>query len=90
MKKSLVAAGIIVALGVVWTGGAWYTGKQLESRLADMVQQANAQLQSSAPEAGVELTSGLSARLFSSHLQLVVKPVAGKEQLAGRRTVAGV
>jgi uncharacterized protein YdgA (DUF945 family) len=25
MKKSLVAAGIIVALGVVWTGGAWYT-----------------------------------------------------------------
>jgi hypothetical protein len=29
--------------------------KQLESRLADMVQQANAQLQSSAPEAGVEL-----------------------------------
>jgi uncharacterized protein YdgA (DUF945 family) len=32
MKKSLVAAGVIVALGVVWTGGAWYTGKQLEGR----------------------------------------------------------
>jgi uncharacterized protein YdgA (DUF945 family) len=31
MKKSLVAAGVIIALGVVWTGGAWYTGKQLES-----------------------------------------------------------
>ncbi|MCD8672186.1 YdgA family protein, partial [Klebsiella pneumoniae] len=27
MKKSLVAAGVIVALGVVWTGGAWFTGK---------------------------------------------------------------
>ncbi|RCA04557.1 DUF945 family protein, partial [Klebsiella pneumoniae] len=26
MKKSLVAAGVIVALGVVWTGGAWFTG----------------------------------------------------------------
>ncbi|MBM6480571.1 DUF945 family protein, partial [Raoultella ornithinolytica] len=53
MKKSLVAAGIIVALGVIWTGGAWYTGKQRESHLAEVVQQANAQLQSSAPEAGV-------------------------------------
>jgi hypothetical protein len=52
---------VIVALGVVWTGGAWYTGKQLESRIADMVQQANAQLRSSAPQAGAEL-SGLSAR----------------------------
>ncbi|EIL1369322.1 TPA: DUF945 family protein, partial [Escherichia coli] len=25
MNKSLVAVGVIVALGVVWTGGAWYT-----------------------------------------------------------------
>lgn len=32
-----------MALGVVWTGGAWFTGKQLEGRIADMVQQANAQ-----------------------------------------------
>ncbi|WP_434640799.1 YdgA family protein [Klebsiella sp. I138] len=80
MKKSLVAAGIIVALGVIWTGGAWYTGKQLESRLADVVQQANAQLQSSAPEAGVELAwQNYQRGVFSSHLQLVVKPIAGKE-----------
>ncbi|STT86249.1 GTP-binding protein YdgA [Klebsiella pneumoniae] len=56
MKKSLVAAGVIVALGVVWTGGAWFTGKQLEGRIADMVQQANAQLRSSAPESGLELS----------------------------------
>ncbi len=28
MNKSLVAVGVIVALGVVWTGGAWYTGRQ--------------------------------------------------------------
>jgi uncharacterized protein YdgA (DUF945 family) len=79
MKKSLVAAGVIIALGVVWTGGAWYTGKQLESRIADMVQQANAQLQSSAPQAGVALTyQNYQRGLFSSHLQLVVKPIAGK------------
>lgn len=80
MKKSLIAAGVIIALGVVWTGGSWYTGKQLESRIADMVQQANAQLQSSAPQAGVELTyQDYQRGLFSSHLQLVVKPIAGKE-----------
>lgn len=79
MKKSLVAAGIIVALGVVWTGGAWYTGKQLEGRIADMVQQANAQLRSSAPESGLELSyQDYQRGLFSSHLQLVVKPIAGQ------------
>ncbi len=37
MKKTWVAVGVIVALGIVWTGGAWYTGKQLESRLGEMV-----------------------------------------------------
>ena len=55
MKKSLVAAGVIVALGVVWTGGAWYTGKKLETHLAEMVSQANAQIKLTAPEANVEL-----------------------------------
>ncbi len=79
MKKSLVAAGVIVALGVVWTGGAWFTGKQLEGRIADMVQQANAQLRSSAPESGLELSyQDYQRGLFSSHLQLVVKPIAGQ------------
>jgi uncharacterized protein YdgA (DUF945 family) len=54
--------------------------KQLENRLAEVVQQANAQLQSSAPEAGVELSwQNYQRGVFSSHLQLVVKPVAGKE-----------
>ena len=68
-----------MALGVVWTGGAWFTGKQLEGRIADMVQQANAQLRSSAPEAGLELSyQDYQRGLFSSHLQLVVKPIAGQ------------
>lgn len=58
----------------------WFTGKQLENRIAEMVQQANAQLQSNAPEAGVELSyQDYQRGLFSSHLQLVVKPQAGKE-----------
>ena len=80
MKKSLVAAGVIVALGVVWTGGAWYTGKKLETHLAEMVDQANAQIKLTAPEANVELAyQNYQRGIFSSQLQLVLKPVAGKE-----------
>lgn len=78
MKKTLVAAGIIVALGVVWTGGAWYTGKQLESRLAEIVNDANAQIKHNAPEANVELSAQDYQRgLFSSHFTLHIKPVDG-------------
>jgi uncharacterized protein YdgA (DUF945 family) len=78
MKKSLVAAGVIIALGVVWTGGAWYTGKQFESRISEMVQQANAQIKRTAPESAVELGyQNYQRGVFSSQLELVVKPVAG-------------
>lgn len=43
-----------------------------------MVTQANEQLKRTAPEAGVELSyQNYQRGVFSSHLQLVVKPVAG-------------
>ncbi|SQB39624.1 Bacterial protein of uncharacterised function (DUF945) [Citrobacter koseri] len=88
MKKSLVATGVIVALGVVWTGGAWYTGKKLETHLAQMVNQANEQLKRTAPEAAIELSyQNYQRGIFSSQLQLVAKPVEGKENpLAETRT----
>lgn len=80
MKKSLVAVGVVIALGVVWTAGAWYTGKQLEGRLAQMVTEANSQINRVAPEASVVISSQNYHRgLFSSQLELVVKPVEGKE-----------
>lgn len=80
MKKSVVAVGVIVALGVVWTGASWFTGKQLESRLAEMVAQANGELKRGAPEAGVELAyQNYQRGVFTSHMQVVVKPVAGNE-----------
>ncbi|KAA9988738.1 DUF945 family protein, partial [Escherichia coli] len=79
-KKTLVAAGVVIALGIVWTGGAWYTGKKLENHLSEMVTQANEQLKRTAPEAGVELSyQNYQRGVFSSHLQLVVKPVAGAD-----------
>ncbi len=80
MKKTLVAAGVVIALGIIWTGGAWYTGKQLEARLGEMISQANEQIKRTAPEASVELSSQNYHRgLFSSQMELVVKPVEGKE-----------
>ena len=66
MNKSLVAVGVIVALGVVWTGGAWYTGKKIETHLEDMVAQANAQLKLTAPaifQPGSELSKLSSRRI---------------------------
>ena len=80
MNKSLVAVGVIVALGVVWTGGAWYTGKKIETHLEDMVAQANAQLKLTAPESDLEVSyQNYHRGVFSSQLQLLVKPIAGKE-----------
>ena len=79
MKKSLVAAGVVVALGIVWTGGAWYTGKKLETHLAEMVTQANDQIKRYSPEAGIELSyQNYQRGVFNSQLQLVVKPIAGQ------------
>lgn len=71
---------MVVALGIVWTGGAWFTGKKLETHLAEMVTQANDQLKRLSPEAGIELSyQNYQRGVFSSQLQLVVKPVAGQE-----------
>jgi len=80
MKKSLVAVGVIVALGVVWTGAAWYTGKQLEGRMAEMIGNANAELNRTSPEAGLTLSyQDYHRGLFHSSMQLVVKPTAGAQ-----------
>lgn len=80
MKKTLVAAGVIVALGVVWTGAAWFTGKQFESRLAEMVAKSNADLKRTSPESGLELAyQNYHRGVFSSQLELVVKPIQGAQ-----------
>ena len=76
-EKSLVAAGVIVALGVVWTGGA---GSPVNSWKAGSPIWCSRQTpSSSAPESGLELSyQDYQRGLFSSHLQLVVKPIAGQ------------
>ena len=77
MKKSLVAVGVIVALGVVWTGSSWYVGKQTEVRMAEMVEKANADLAKALPDAGLVVSyENYQRGILTSHMQLVIKTAA--------------
>ena len=81
MNKSLVAVGVIVALGVVWTGGAWYTGKKIESRISKIW--SRRRTRNCKADRSCNPTWKLSYQnyhrgVFSSQLQLLVKPIAGK------------
>ncbi|MTD39747.1 DUF945 family protein [Erwinia sp. CPCC 100877] len=90
MKKSLVAVGVIAAVGVVWTGTSWYTGKQLEQRIAQAVADANAQIRQTAPQSGLLLSyQDYQRGLFSSQLKLTLKadPAAQKSWLPAGSTI---
>ncbi|KAA9001860.1 DUF945 domain-containing protein [Affinibrenneria salicis] len=74
MKKSLLAVAVIVAVGAVWTGASWYTGKQIEQRIDEFTRQANEQMQVSAPTAGLKLVHQDYQRgLFSSQVRYVLQ-----------------
>ena len=47
MKKSTLAVGVIVALGAVWLGGAWYTGKVAEEEYVHQFDLLNQNIQQS-------------------------------------------
>lgn len=75
MKKSLVAVGIIVALGVVWTGASWYTGKQLAQNIDTVTAEFNKQLQDAYPNSGFKLVyRDYQGGVFSSTFSLVLQP----------------
>ena len=46
-------AGIVVALGAVWTGSAWYTGKKAETFVKQLIQDGNVDLQKFGERTGV-------------------------------------
>lgn len=74
MKKTNVAAGVIIALGVIWTGAAWLTGKQLESRMDELVQNANQRLNTYAPDSRLKLSyEDYHRGVFRSRARLVVQ-----------------
>ena len=46
MKKSTVALGVIVALGIVGVGGAWFTGEKAQTEYLRQIELANQKFQS--------------------------------------------
>ncbi|PHM74207.1 YdgA family protein [Xenorhabdus kozodoii] len=73
MKKSLVAVSVVVALGAVWTGASWYTGKKLEDRLDSFIEKANTELEKSFPESGIAWQAKDFKRgIFSSDVRLIL------------------
>ncbi|MGG6134941.1 YdgA family protein [Pantoea allii] len=74
MKKTQVAVGVVVALGVVWTGAAWFTGKKLESNMDQMIQNANAQLTTLAPNSRLKVSyQDYQRGIFSSKMNVVIQ-----------------
>ena len=41
MKKSVIASGVIIALGTVWIGATWYTGKVAEEQYQIQINLSN-------------------------------------------------
>lgn len=83
MKKTKIAIGIVVAVGVVWTGAAWYTGKQLEKNMDQMVQDANTRINEIAPESRLHLSyQDYQRGIFSSHVRAVLQSSSQTEDNA--------
>ncbi|MGG4607136.1 YdgA family protein [Providencia sp. Me31A] len=73
MKKSLVAVGVIVALGVVWTGASWYTGSKVKDELDRVILKTNDFFAVNVPESGLNFkVEGYERGVFSSTANIVI------------------
>lgn len=73
MKKSLVAVGVIVAVGAVWTGVSWYTGSKVEAELNKVIGNTNDFFAANAPEAGIKFkVENFNRGVFSSQANIVI------------------
>lgn len=75
MKKSTLAISVVAALAAITTGGAWYTGSQVEQRYPELLKQANESLRAlsaygieNAQISDVQFNKGL----FSSEVKYVI------------------
>lgn len=74
MKKTKIAIGVVVALGVIWTGAAWFTGQQIEKNMDQLVQNANAQMNTLSPESRLKLSyQDFERGVFSSTARFVLQ-----------------
>ncbi|RWR03569.1 hypothetical protein ED28_00875 [[Pantoea] beijingensis] len=83
MKKTKIAVGVVVALGVIWTGAAWFTGKQLQTHMDELVQNANMQLADIAPESRLKISyQDYQRGVFSSTARFVLQASSQTEDNA--------
>lgn len=90
MKKSLVAVGVIVALGAAWGVASWQTGKTIEANLEQYVAKANQLIKDKYPDAQITLTAkDFSRGIFSSDVKLVLQGEGNnaKDQLVVVNTI---
>jgi uncharacterized protein YdgA (DUF945 family) len=75
MKRAIgVVAGVVVVVGVVWTAGAWYTGKRVEDIVRQQAADSNTRLQTLFPGGKVTLSlDSLDRHIFSTDLVLRVR-----------------
>ncbi|AJC66315.1 YdgA family protein [Dickeya zeae] len=73
-KKTVVAAGVVIALAVAWGGTSWYTGKQIEQHIGDVTDNLNNELKNAYPQSGIKVAYRDYHRgLFKSQLALVLQ-----------------
>lgn len=73
MKKSLVAVGVIVAVGAAWSGASWYTGSKVENELNKIISNTNEFFAANAPEAGIVFkVENFKRGVFSSQANIVI------------------
>lgn len=73
MKKSLVAVGVIVALGAAWTGASWYTGSKVEAELKKVIDKSNEFVTANDPSSDVSFKMENYKRgVFSSQADIVI------------------
>ncbi len=73
MKKSLVAVGVIIAVGAVWTGASWYTGSKVESEFSRVIEKSNQALAVSLPDTGIVLkVENYQRGIFSSNADVLI------------------
>jgi len=83
MKKTKIAIGVVVALGVIWTGAAWLTGKKLEKNMDKLVQNANAQMNNMMPGSRLQLSyQDFQRGIFSSTARIVLQSSSQTEDNA--------
>ncbi len=58
MKKSALV-GIVVALGAIWTGTAWYTGQKAEAFVKQAIEDSNVELKKVADKWGINAVAEL-------------------------------